>query len=133
MTNAAKKRILIVDDSELIHDLVTAILRECDMELVHVRNGQEAKAQLLDSGSNFAVALVDLILPSDVTGWDILDLIRGNPATAAMRVVVLTGVPMSEEEEQRLLRKADLVMHKEKFRIEGFMAAMGGLLDMRKA
>lgn len=128
MTNSGRK-ILVIEDDMLVFQVIEKSLSLCGVGLVHVRDGYQAKEQLSKNGGSFALAIVDLILSRDLTGWNILDVIRGNPATSGMSVVVLTSVELSVEEGQRLREKADLVLQKQDFTVHGFTKAIEGLLE----
>ena len=55
------------------------------------------------------LAIVDLILPNGVTGWDVLDAIHAL-GQVRPRILVLTGARISDAEEAKILQKADAIM-----------------------
>ena len=126
-----KKSVLLVEDDFVVHGVIAKTLKQWDLEIVHARDGNEAKKQIIQNGGGFGLFILDLILPDGPTGWEILDLIRSRPEVSDTSVLVLTGVAMSDEEEKRLKRTADVVMRKQQFDIATFKKAMDKLLEAK--
>ena len=82
-------RILIVDDDPDIRALANLALTQDGHEVVEASNGQEAIA-LIDASPPDLV-LLDLLMPRK-SGLEVLKILRSRPATAALPVVVLTGM-----------------------------------------
>lgn len=99
MTIAPPRRILLVDDDPAGAELTVAALRMLDtaVEVEIVSDGEEALDYVFQRGP-FAhparpepdAILLDLKMPK-VDGHEVLRQIRLNPASRAMRVVVLTS------------------------------------------
>jgi CheY-like chemotaxis protein len=82
-------RILIVDDDPDIRSLANLALSQDGHTVVEASNGQEALA-LIDARIPDLV-LLDLLMPKQ-GGLEVLKILRSRPATAALPVVVLTGM-----------------------------------------
>ena len=122
------KRALIVDDDSLVRRILDKILTMRGIGVVVATNGSEANAAILHQGANLALAIVDLVLPSGVTGWDIIDFIRSNSATADTPIIILTGADISETEEERLATKNCTILKKKDFTIATFEHVLDTLI-----
>jgi phosphoserine phosphatase RsbU/P len=82
-------RILIVDDAEENRDLLARRLGQQGHECVTVESGEEALS-LLQSNA-FDVMLLDLIMPG-MSGFEVLDALRQDPAHQSMCVIMISAV-----------------------------------------
>ena len=84
--DAAASRLLIVDDSELMRDLVQRMLRAEGYTITVAGNGREAQKRLAAGG--FDLVITDLFMP-DMDGIELVrDVAARLPGTP---VIVLTG------------------------------------------
>jgi len=83
-----KKVVLVVDDDKLIIRLYKRLFRINDCNMLSATTCSEAKGLLKDG--KFDLAIVDVKLP-DGDGFEVLDMIRKNPALKNMTVVMLSG------------------------------------------
>ncbi len=111
---AQKKRVLIVDDEPMVGTVISRIVERFGSIPVFARSGQEAIAKLKEAQEPFDVLLVDLVM-ADITGWDLLDMIRNYPLHAKADVVIITGAKLSEDEELKLLQRAKSILNKADF------------------
>jgi len=86
--SAARASILIVDDLPEKHLVMRSILDDLGENLVSVRSGREALAQLLDH--EFAVILLDVNMP-DIDGLETASLIRAHRRSARTPIVFITA------------------------------------------
>jgi HAMP domain-containing protein/CheY-like chemotaxis protein len=105
-----KKRLLVVEDNDIQRRGVVDLLTHDDIEVTAVATGGDALRALDDSP--FDCCVVDLRLP-DMSGFELLDRIQGDPAIRDLPVVVFTGKDLSEAEEQRLRAAAKSVVLKD--------------------
>jgi CheY-like chemotaxis protein len=82
------KRILLADDSLTIQKVVELTLAGTDYELTCVSNGQEALDALAALRPNLILA--DVVMPGK-NGYEVCEAVKGNPATASIPVVLLSG------------------------------------------
>jgi len=99
--------VLIVEDDKDTAELFSNVLGAVGFETEIVRTGKAAVARLAVAVPD--VVLLDLHLPPDVTGADILHQIRADKRLAETRVIVVTGHPDMAESVQD---DADLVLLK---------------------
>jgi two-component system, OmpR family, alkaline phosphatase synthesis response regulator PhoP len=81
-----KKRILVVDDERDIVDLLTYNLTQEGYDVVSASNGREA----LDRAGGMDLVILDLMMPV-LDGFETCKLLRSNPATAGIPVLILTA------------------------------------------
>lgn len=82
------KKILLADDSLTIQKVVELTLAGTDYELTCVSNGQEALDALAASRPDLILA--DVVMPGK-NGYEVCEAVKGNPATARIPVVLLSG------------------------------------------
>jgi CheY-like chemotaxis protein len=104
------KRLLVVEDNDIERESVVALLQHDDVEVVAVGTGSEALQLLKDS--QFDCCVVDLRLP-DMTGFQLLETVQGDPALRDVPIVVFTGKELTSEEEARLKVVAKSVVVKD--------------------
>jgi len=104
------RRLLVVEDNDIERDAVTELLGYEDIEIVPAGNGDEALAALHDQA--FDCVVLDLRLP-DMTGFELLERMRAEPALAAVPVVVFTGKDLSQDEQARLNTMAKSIVLKD--------------------
>jgi len=104
-----RKRLLIVEDDPAERLGIAELLGHDDIDLVTVGTGAEALAVLRDEAPDCIV--LDLRLP-DMSGFDLLEAVRDNPALADLPVVVFTGRELSPEEDAQLHTMARSVVVK---------------------
>ncbi|MBI5383129.1 MAG: response regulator [Verrucomicrobia bacterium] len=83
-------RILVVDDEPEVVKLVAYHLRKAGHSILTAGNGEDAVRRAQEAEPD--LILLDLVLP-DVEGFTVCETLRGLPATAAIPIVMLTGLP----------------------------------------
>jgi two-component system, chemotaxis family, chemotaxis protein CheY len=85
--NAAKPRkVLIVEDSRLIHKMYQVMLQP--MTLVSAYNGQEG-LEKLDQNPDVDLVILDVNMPK-MTGLEFLTRMRSSPASSRIPVVIVS-------------------------------------------
>lgn len=115
---AEKKRVLIIDDAQVVRALYATIAERLGAEAVAVGNAKDARTKLRE-GAHFDLILLDLILPRE-NGWNFLDELNLDARTANIPVIVTTGAKLSREETDKLLRKSCAVIQKGTFELDTF-------------
>ena len=85
---ARVKQVLVVDDSHVIRRLIEVVLAQVQLDVKTVATGTEACEALDDEAPDMVI--LDLGLP-DISGWDVLEFVRGNPEFSDVAVIMLTG------------------------------------------
>ena len=103
------KKILLADDSLTIQKVVELTFSDSDYELFSVSNGQKA----LDRVREFRpdLILADAVMP-EKNGYEVCEAIKGDPATAGIPVILLSGTfePFDRERAERI--GADAIVSK---------------------
>jgi CheY-like chemotaxis protein len=80
--------VLVCDDEPVLRKLVRATLERCDYTIVEASDGDEALALVRTERPD--LILLDIMMPGR-SGAEVLSELRGNPATAATPVIVLSA------------------------------------------
>ena len=94
-----RRRLLVVEDNTAEQLSIRELLGHDDIEIVNAGTGQEA-LDILREGMCDCVVL-DLRLP-DMSGFEVLERMRGEEALADVPVVVFTGRELSANEDAQL-------------------------------
>jgi CheY-like chemotaxis protein/signal transduction histidine kinase len=94
-----RKRLLIVEDNPAEQMSIRELLDHDDIEIANAETGSDALASLKDNPCDCVV--LDLRLP-DMSGFEVLERMRVDPALADIPVVVFTGRELSVEEDAQL-------------------------------
>ena len=121
------KKVLVVDDDKTVRLVIGKVAERHGANVTFACDGKEALSAL-SHGEQFNAVFLDLIMPH-LTGWDILNSIRGNEDTATTPVVIVSGAPISEHEKDRLGRQATSFIDKESFDLTTFERMLDSLLD----
>jgi CheY-like chemotaxis protein/signal transduction histidine kinase/HAMP domain-containing protein len=104
------KKLLLVEDDARERQSLVQLVGEHGVETVAVGSGAEA-LEALESGS-FRCMVLDLGLP-DMTGFELLQRIKQNPAWHDLPIVVYTGRELSRKEETQLKRLSETIILKD--------------------
>jgi CheY-like chemotaxis protein/signal transduction histidine kinase len=94
-----RKRLLVVEDNAAERMSITELLGSDDIDIEAVSTGAEALAALRARPADCVV--LDLRLP-DMSGFEVLEQLRNDPALSDVPVVVFTGRELSAEEDAQL-------------------------------
>ena len=92
-----EKKVLIIDDNRISREILEVTLRDALIDAVSASNGNEA-LEILENGS-YDLIILDLILPG-LDGYSLLTMLKANPKTARIPVVILSGRDSKEEKEE---------------------------------
>jgi twitching motility two-component system response regulator PilH len=118
------KRILLVEDDRFLRKAAEATLRRHGFTVRTAADGEEALQRMQDETPD--LVLLDLIMPK-MQGFEVLRLMKQNPATKQIPVVVLSNLGQESDVQQALqggaiaylikanLSLQDLVTHVHKF------------------
>jgi CheY-like chemotaxis protein len=104
------KRLLVVEDNEVEREAVVELLGYDDIDIATAGSGEAALTAM--RRQPFDCVVLDLRLP-DMSGFDLLEQMKGDQALSAVPVVVFTGKELSEEEHLRLHSLAKSIVLKD--------------------
>lgn len=99
------KRILVVDDEWMNRDLLESVLMSAGYEVLLAN--ATAPARQLAVQQQPHLILLDVRVPTEREGLQLCRLIKSDPATAHIRVVMITALETREEREQAQAAGAD--------------------------
>ncbi len=102
--------ILIVEDDARNIFALSAVLKAKKFHCIAAGGGKEALS-LLENGPHISVVLLDMMMP-DIDGYELLKMIRGNPAFADIPVIAVTAQAMVGDREKCLAAGADAYISK---------------------
>ena len=82
------KKILIVDDEEVIRKFLRINLLKLGHEVIEAVDGAQALEQL--ARGTYDLLISDVLMPNK-NGWELLKAVRSNPRTKDMSVILLTA------------------------------------------
>jgi len=97
-------KILVVDDEESIRELIKEVLSSNSHEITLAADGAQAFDVLRKKPIDLAI--VDRNMPG-MTGIEVVQLIRQNPKTASLKVLMCTGASVTKEIDEAFAAGAD--------------------------
>lgn len=116
------KKILVVDDSDLMHRMYGVMLR--GGQLVAARDGDEALARIV-ADSEIDLVLLDINMPK-MNGFEVLRELGVRGLVPALRVIVVTTQGRDEDAQRGLAAGAAAYLTKP-FRADEVRAAIAAL------
>lgn len=83
-----KKKILIVDDEEVIRKFLKIHLAKLGYEVMEAGDGVQAIEQL--GKDDFDLLICDILMPRK-DGWEVIREVKSNPKTKTLPVIALTA------------------------------------------
>jgi CheY-like chemotaxis protein len=122
----AKKRILVVDDSEDLREFYRFVLEGAGYEVIAASSGQEGFEQARAHRPDLII--LDVAMPS-MGGLEVLDKLRSELAPPVPPTILISGFDMTEEEA---LRRGALMFVRKPVTAEGLLTFVAqGLLGRR--
>jgi CheY-like chemotaxis protein len=103
------KRMLLIDDDERARYILQQRLKDIPLQFTECATGAEGVARAISDQPD--VIFLDLEMP-DMTGFDVLDRLKSEPASNAIPVVVVTSMVLTDADRRRLDGKAVAVLSK---------------------
>lgn len=107
--NRDLKRLLIVEDDEVLRASMVELIEHDDVVITAVSTGAEALREL--DREHFDCMVMDLGL-SDISGFDLLDQIRQNNDLNQLPIIIYTGKELDMKEEIELKKYAESIIVK---------------------
>lgn len=102
--------LLIENDSGLIEAYTKSLLNE-GIEVQVVKHSEDVLAAAVSFKPD--LILLDVMMPSS-GGMDILDILRNAPETAKTKIIILTAISLSSDEDRARVLRADDYLIKSK-------------------
>ncbi len=119
-------KILVVDDVPDARRLIRRIFQsQGDFSIVEASNGREAIDLARLEQPNLII--LDLMMP-EIDGFGVLDVLKANPETAQIPVIVVTAKELTGEENELLRGRIHSLMQKGHFLSDEFMEEINTLV-----
>ena len=119
-------RIAIIDDTADARRLVRRILQsQGDFTIFEAVNGKEGLE--LAQREHPDLIILDLMMP-EMDGFTVLDLLKSNPDTAEIPVIVSTAKELTNDEKTRLQGQIQVIMQKGDFMSDEFLEEVKALI-----
>lgn len=102
-------RVLVVDDSPTIVNMLSLVLRQHGFEALGAGDGQEALSRLKQQAVDLVIT--DVNMPN-MDGFALISAIRANPSWRGLPIIVLTTESAPQDQQAGLRRGADLYVTK---------------------
>ena len=95
MENTSRKKVLWVEDDKLLGQILSEAISGSGFDLKVALTGREAAEILQDFTPD--IIMVDLYLPGDMNGYDILERVTKDPRFAKAPTIILSNFAPSEK------------------------------------
>lgn len=93
----ARKKILLVEDDEVLASVYRARLEMEDFEVMEVHDGKQALTAALRYRPDLMI--LDAMMPK-ISGFDVLDILRNTPETMNLQIIMLTALSQESDRER---------------------------------
>ncbi|HEX2780985.1 MAG TPA: response regulator, partial [Gemmatimonadaceae bacterium] len=104
------KRLLVVEDDANQRQAIVELIAAEDVEITAVASAREAIETL--RGQKFDCMVIDLGL-ADMSGFELLETVKSDPAMQEMPVIVYTGKELTPAEDTQLRKYAETIIVKD--------------------
>ena len=92
-----RKKILLVEDDEVLASVYRARLEMEDFEVMEVHDGEQALTAALKYRPDLII--LDAMMPK-ISGFDVLDILRNTPETMNLQIIMLTALSQESDRER---------------------------------
>lgn len=124
----SKENILIVEDDPQTVKLIKFILEKEDYSAISAKDGEEGLQMAREKKPDLIV--LDLMLPG-MDGYRVCEILKANPKTKEIPILVLTALDTGADFEKALEKKADWYITKP-FEPEHLLKRVNYLIEKRK-
>jgi HAMP domain-containing protein/CheY-like chemotaxis protein/signal transduction histidine kinase len=104
------KRLLVVEDDATQRAAMIELIQHEDVEITAVGTAEDALREL--ATGHFDCMVLDLGLQG-VSGFELLETVKANPAVADLPIIIYTGKELSQAEDTRLRKFAETIIVKD--------------------
>jgi CheY-like chemotaxis protein len=128
-----KHRIAVIDDDAVFLDLMHELLANCEGYDVVSHSHWVASFEFIKN-SQPDLVILDLMIGRDQTGWAVLDLLRSDPTTAAIPVILCSAAaPALQQHAARIERQGPGTVEAvaKPFDVDHLLGVIARLLETR--
>jgi signal transduction histidine kinase/DNA-binding response OmpR family regulator len=108
-SDQSKTRLLLIDDDTSLHELLDDELTRLGYTIESAFNGETGFAAAKENAPD--VIILDLMMPG-LSGFEVAGLLKGNPSTARIPILVLTSKEISADDRKELQSKVAACVQK---------------------
>lgn len=128
ITEKTSPQVLIVDDEPTVVELFSSIIKQEGYEPVGAYGGKEAVDKIMNSHPD--AIILDLMMPR-FTGFEVIRVLKENPETIDIPVIVCTAKELSFEEKELLNKNVSYVMKKGNINRETLLSILDRIEDKK--
>jgi DNA-binding response OmpR family regulator len=131
---APRRAVLVVDDSVAVRNMLADFLGLYGYEVIVASHPDTAFKRLKEFAAELDAMILDIGLDDNRSGIEVLELMRLDDRFAELPVIVLTGMGLTPQEEEAILRNRAYLFHKREGyeRVFNRIAAVIGPLAARR-
>ncbi len=122
-------QVLVVDDDPAAVEHAARLLEAEGHKVARAYGGREGLAKALAAPPDLLI--LDLLMP-DLSGFDVVGVLRTDSRTALTPIVIVTGKTLDEAERRQLNGHVEAVVAKSGFSAESFLAEVQRALSVRR-
>lgn len=126
MVAPPRPRVVILDDEQRARDMLRRCLDRYGYEAIETETVRDAIGALREAAPS--AAILDVRLPEEQTGLDVLRQFRREAPEAKVPVIILTGSLLSDDEEAEITRQRGFLFQKPES-LDGLMKFLDQLLE----
>src|SRR3982751_4266452 len=108
-------KIMLVEDDNNLREIYEARLLAEGYEIVSAHDGEEALALAVKEKPDLIIS--DVMMPK-ISGFDMLDILRGTPETQNTKVIMMTALSQAEDKDRAGKLGADRYLVKSQVTLE---------------
>ncbi|GEM_PF-5333472 len=120
------KKILVVEDEEVIRSFIKNVLEKQNFEVKIAKNSKEAEREFLESPQSYSLLITDLVLP-DISGLDLIS--RLHTIRPDLPCLISSGYS-TDSYENSLLENERVKLLKKPFTLSELNKVMSSLIDL---
>jgi CheY-like chemotaxis protein len=128
MSAEEKRRVLVVDDDDLLRGFYTRVLESQGFAVVCAPNGDDAVDIIEKGDEQFSLIIADLLMPGR-TGWEVIEFIKCRETMKEIPIIAVTGLAGSLDEFEKIETTCDAVLHKGDFDLQAFLQVIHRLVN----
>jgi len=126
MTSHPRRTILVVEDAVAVRTMLEGFLSLYGYDVIFASHPDTAFKRLKQSAASLDAMILDIGLDDNRSGIEVLEMMRLDDRFVELPVIVLTGLNLSEGDEEIIRRNGAEVLHKK----EGFEKVFGRLGEL---
>jgi CheY-like chemotaxis protein len=104
---AFRSRILIVEDEQDTREVLADWLRARGYD-VDIFDGGSRALEFLQAGPRPKIVILDLLLRSDMNGWQFLEIVKGHADLREIPVIAMSGADLTPQQRRQCKAEAFL-------------------------